>query len=241
MRFGPTSLRKLTIAWTAAAAIAAGLLLIVPTVASPQGTVVIRGAESGSTLRLWVEKSRIVVDGRMPRRLSPGCRRSGPHRASCSLAGAGMVEIRMGSSGDLVEILEKLPVPATFYLGGGSDKVIANGERDTCYPGGARRNRCVLGAGNDVCVTGNRNSDCVGGPGRDFCKHGDGSDGCWGGPGADTCVMGPGMDGCHGDGGNDRLYGGANPDQLYGGPGRDYCDGGRGRGKSHVCEAGPRH
>jgi hypothetical protein len=203
---------------------------------------VIRGAESGSTLRLWVKGRRIVVDGRMAARLSAGCRRGGNrHRATCSLVGVSGVEIRMGPSGDLVEILEKLPVPATIYLGGGSDKAIANGERDTCYPGGARRNRCVLGAGNDICVTGDRNSDCVGGPGRDFCKHGKGSDGCWGGPGADTCVMGPGMDGCHGNGGDDRLYGGASRDRLYGGPGRDFCDGGRGLGKSQVCETGPRH
>lgn len=227
-------------ALSAAAALAVVAVFSLPTTASPQETIVIRGAESGSTLRLSVSGDRIVVDGYMSARPSPGCRRSnGRLGATCSLAGVGAIEIRMGPSGDFVEILEKLPVPAIIYLGAGSDKVIANGERDTCYPGGARRNRCVLGAGNDICITGHRNSDCVGGPGRDFCKHGNGSDGCWGGPGADTCVMGPGMDGCHGNGGNDRLYGGASPDQLYGGPGRDFCDGGRGVGKSHTCERGP--
>jgi Ca2+-binding RTX toxin-like protein len=225
-----------------AAAVAALVLLCFPAGATPEGTIVIRGAESGSTLKLSVEDDRIVVKGYMSARPSPGCRRSdGRHGATCSLAGVGLVEIRMGPSGDFVEILEKLPVPATIYLGDGSDMVIAIGESDTCYPGGARRNGCVLGAGDDVCVTGDRNSDCVGGPGNDFCKHGDGSDGCWGGPGDDTCVMGPGMDGCHGDGGDDRLYGGASPDQLYGGSGDDFCDGGLGIGKSHICETGPRH
>jgi len=217
-------------------------VLGLPATASPQETIVIRGAKSGSTLKLSVRGNRLVVDGFMAARRSPGCRRSnGRHGAICSLAGAGAIEIRMGPSGDFVEILEKLPVPVIAHLGDGSDKLIANGERDTCYPGGARRNRCVLGAGNDICITGNANSDCVGGPGRDYCKHGGGSDGCWGGPGDDVCVMSSGQDGCHGDGGDDRLYGGPSPDQLYGGAGRDFCDGGRGIGKSHACEMGPRH
>ena len=240
LRRTPTGAIAATLAVVAVVlAIAAALAL--PTPASPGGTIVIRGAESGSTLLISVRGNRIVVDGYMSSRRSPGCRRHhGRHGAVCSLAGVSAVEIRMGPRGDFVEILDKLPVPAFIHLGGGRDKVIANGERDTCYPGGARRNRCVLGAGNDVCITGNRNSDCVGGPGRDYCEHGKGSDGCWGGPGADVCVMRGGQDGCHGGGGGDRLYGGPSPDQLYGGPGRDFCDGGRGRGRSHTCEAGPR-
>jgi len=62
-----------------------------------------------------------------------------------------------------------------------------------------------------------------------------------GGPGNDTLVGGGGPDKLIGGEGNDRLYGGTNADQLYGGPGFDYCDGGPGIGKSHECEAGPRH
>jgi Ca2+-binding RTX toxin-like protein len=159
--------------------------------------------------------------------------------AVCPLEGAS-IELNMGPSGDMVEVLDRLPVPLTIRLGGGSDKFIGNGEPDTCYPQGARRNRCVGGPGNDVCITGPRNSDCVGGPGNDFCRHKTGSDGCWGGPGRDICLMGPGQDGCHGGPGNDRLYGGASPDQLYGGRGFDLCDGGPGWGRSHACETGPR-
>ena len=53
--------------------------------------------------------------------------------------------------------------------------------------------------------------------------------------------MGPGRDGCHGEGGDDRLYGGSGTDQLYGGTGTNFCDGLPGIGKSHECEAGPRH
>ena len=68
----------------------------------------------------------------------------------------------LGGSADFVRVLDKLPLPLTTYLGGGSDKIIANGERDTCYPGGAIRNRCVLEGGDDICITGNLNSDCVG-------------------------------------------------------------------------------
>ena len=141
----------------------------------------------------------------------------------------------------MVEILDRLPVPVTAHLGGGSDMMIANGERDTCYPEGSRRNRCVGGPGR-TSASPATNSDCVGGAGDDYCRHGDGSDGCWGGPGDDVCVMGPGQDGCHGGPGNDRLYGGPASDQLLRRPrprllrrGTAAC------GKSHGCEAGPRH
>lgn len=216
-------------------------LLAVPTVATPASTIVIFGADSGSTLTLSTKGDAIVVKGRMARRDQPGCRFTRGHRvAVCSTRNADSIEIQMGPSGDFVQVADQLPLPLTIYLGDGSDKFIGNGERDTCYPGGNRRNRCVGGGNDDICITGQQNSDCVGGPGNDYCRHGDGSDGCWGGPGNDICVMGPGQDGCHGEEGNDRLYGGAQPDQLYGGPGYDYCDGGPGWGKSHECDAGPR-
>jgi hypothetical protein len=210
--------------------------------AIPQDRIVIRGAHSGTHLRVEVRRGRLLVDGHMGRRVSRGCHPSAKRSvAVCGLGHVGSIEIDTGPAGDKVEVLKKLPVPLTVYLGGGSDKLIGNGERDTCYPQGARRNRCVGGGGRDICVTGPRNTDCVGGPGNDYCKAGSGSDGCWGGPGRDICIMGGGHDGCHGEGGNDRLYGGPSSDRLYGGAGFDYCDGGRGRGRSQGCEAGPRH
>jgi hypothetical protein len=209
--------------------------------ATPQNQIVIHGAHSGSHLKLHVKGRSLVVEGHMTRAAPRGCHFT-RHRlvARCSLRRVGSIVVRMGPSGDMVRVLNRLPVPLTIHLGGGSDKFIGHGERDTCYPGGARRNRCVGGGGNDICITGERNSDCVGGPGRDYCEHGSGSDGCWGGGGNDICKMGPGQDGCHGGPGNDYLFGGANPDRLYGGPGRDLCDGRPGRGKSQGCERGPR-
>jgi hypothetical protein len=75
----------------------------------------------------------------------------------------------MGRRGDFVRIKKKMPVPVTVYLGPGSDKFIGNAERDFCFPGGARRNRCVGRGNNDACITGNCNSDCVGGGGNDYC------------------------------------------------------------------------
>jgi Ca2+-binding RTX toxin-like protein len=217
------------------------LLVVVPTVATPAGKIVIYGSHAGSTLTLSTKGNKIVVKGRMARQKPRGCRFTRGHRvAVCSTRHAHMIEIQMGPSGDFVKVADKMPFPLTVYLGPGSDKFIGNAERDTCYPGGARRNRCVGGANDDVCITGPRNSDCVGGPGNDYCRHGTGSDGCWGGPGNDVCIMGPGEDGCHGGPGRDRLYGGPDPDQLYGGPGQDYCDGQQGWGKSHRCDAGPR-
>jgi Ca2+-binding RTX toxin-like protein len=218
-------------------------LLLAPGAANPAGQIVVYGAHSGSTLTLHLsgDGKRIVVKGLMARTKPKGCRLERHRtRAICRVAGASSIMLVMGPSGDFVRVADRMPMALTVYLGDGSDKFIGNAERDTCYPGGAKRNRCVGGAGDDVCITGNRNSDCVGGPGDDYCRHGRGSDGCWGGPGNDICVMGPGQDGCHGDAGNDRLFGGRNPDRLYGGAGWDYCDGQHAWGRSQGCEAGPR-
>ncbi len=216
-------------------------LLIAPSAANTAGQIVIYGAHSGSSLTLSTNGQKIVVEGNMASTKPQGCR-LGRHGmlAVCGLAGASSVQVVMGPSGDFVQVADPLPLPLTIYLGAGSDKFVGNAERDTCFPQGSRRNRCVGGPGDDTCITGPRNSDCVGGAGNDFCRASTGSDGCWGGPGRDVCVMGPGQDGCHGEGGNDRLYGGPDPDQLYGGRGWDYCDGGPGWGKSHACNAGPR-
>jgi Ca2+-binding RTX toxin-like protein len=223
-------------------ALAAALLLAFGgSIATTEERIVVFGAQSGSNLELRVAGNALVVKGWMARERPTGCRWERPrHAAVCPLADAGSIELRMGPSGDWVEVLDPLPVPLTVYLGNGSDKFIGNDESDICYSEGARRNRCTGRGGDDICITGPRNSDCDGGAGNDYCKHGTGSDGCWGGPGRDICIMGPGKDGCHGDGGRDRLYGGPSPDQLYGGRDHDRCDGGSGWGYSHNCEAGPR-
>ena len=229
-----------------AAVLAAALLLGTlpalawPAVAAPAGQIVVAGAPSGSHLSLALSEGELLIRGASEPAASSGCSFShGGGVALCPLAGVARIELVMGEAEDRVSVLEAMPVPVTARLGGGSDKFIGNAEPDTCYPEGARRNRCVGGAGDDICITGNENSDCVGGPGDDYCRHGAGSDGCWGGPGDDICVMGAGDDGCHGGPGDDRLFGGPGSDQLYGGPGRDYCDGGPGRGHSYQCEEGP--
>jgi len=222
-------------------ALAAVLALLLPASAVPAGRITLFGARSGSHLQLRTDGARILVQGNLGRTRQPGCHRLRRGGAVCSLADVYGLEIATGHSGDLVQVRDPLPLPVTIYLGGGSDKFVGNAEDDYCFPQGARRNRCIGNGGNDVCITGRHNSDCVGGPGNDYCHTGAGSDGCWGGPGRDVCVMGSGEDGCHGGPGKDRLYGGRNPDQLYGMGGFDYCDGGPGRGKSHSCEAGPKH
>jgi Ca2+-binding RTX toxin-like protein len=208
--------------------------------ASTQGTIVIYGADSGSTLHIGVKGTNLVAKGRLASTHARGCRVSRGHtRATCPLGDAGAIELDMGPSGDTVEVVDRLPLSLTVHLGAGSDKFIGNGEKDICYSEQSRRNRCIGGPGNDICITGNQNSDCVGGAGNDYCQTGAGSDGCWGGPGDDVCRMGPGEDGCHGEGGNDQLFGGPSPDQLYGGSDFDRCDGLPGWGRSHECEAGP--
>jgi hypothetical protein len=235
-------LRGRRAALPAALVVAAALALVLCATASTAGKIVIRGAGSGSHLRIGAAPGAIVVHGFMARRGLEGCSFThGRNAAVCPLRGMDAVEIVMGPSDDKVEVVRKLPLPLTTYLGRGEDKLIGNGERDTCYPQGTKRNRCIGGPGRDICITGPRNSDCVGGAGDDYCRHSTGSDGCWGGPGDDVCVMGPGMDGCHGEAGDDKLYGGPDADQLYGGAGRDYCNGGPGRGRSHGCERGPGH
>jgi Ca2+-binding RTX toxin-like protein len=211
-------------------------LLAVPS-AAPEGRIEIRGAETGTHLRLSLGGSGLIVTGPMAT-VSDSCRFTRGHgAATCSLRNADAIEIDTGPNADKVEVLEKLPLPVTAYLGSGSDKMIGSGEPDTCYPQGTARNRCVGEGGNDVCVSGPANTDCVGGPGDDYCRTGDGSDGCWGGPGNDYCSMGAGEDGCHGDSGNDRLFGGPGADQLYGGPGTDLCDPEGDGGQTHECES----
>jgi hypothetical protein len=238
VKSGRGRLRQTALALVAALLLA---LCVGGSAASTQTRVVIGGAHSGTHLKLHVRGDRLVVRGLMARTNPAGCRFKRYRMvAVCRLTDVGSVELVMGPSGDMVEVLDRLPVPLTVYLGHGSDKFIGNGERDTCYPQGSRRNRCIGRGGNDVCITGSRNSDCVGGRGNDYCKHGAGSDGCWGGPGRDVCLMGAGHDGCHGEGGNDVLRGGSSSDRLYGGGGRDHCDGGAGWGRSQACEAGPR-
>lgn len=225
---------------TATVGLAAALVLTLSCAfASPQGEIVVHGAASGSHLRLSVSGNDLFVRGRMAPDAGAGCRLAHRRLAVCNLRRADRIEVDMGPSGDFVDVEERLPLPLTVHLGDGSDKFIGNGENDTCYSEGARRNRCIGGAGDDVCITGERNSDCVGGAGDDFCQTGAGSDGCWGGPGDDVCKMGPGHDGCHGEGGRDLLFGGPDSDQLYGGDGFDSCDGLPGWGRSHDCERGP--
>lgn len=223
-------------------ALAAALVLAFGSApATPQGQIVVHGAAAGSHLELSMRGGNLVVQGRMASDAGAGCRLVHNRKlAVCRLGEAGGIEVDMGPKGDFVEVMDRLPVPLTIHLGDGSDKFIGNGEADTCYSEGARRNRCIGGPGDDICITGDQNSDCVGGEGNDYCKHGAGSDGCWGGPGRDVCIMGAGQDGCHGEEGEDRLYGGSSADKLYGGGDRDLCDGGLGWGYSIECETGPR-
>lgn len=238
----PYAPRKVAVALLVTVFLVAAAVLALPSGAKPTKRIVIYGPHSGSTLTLYKRHGRIVVKGKMSKRRPRGCHFTRGHRrAVCSPRHVATIKIKMGPSGDLVRIAAKMPAPVVAFLGHGSDKFVGNAERDFCFPGGSRRNRCVGRGNDDVCITGPRNSDCVGGRGNDFCRHSTGSDGCWGGPGNDVCIMGPGEDGCHGGPGNDRLFGGPQPDQLYGGPGYDYCNGGRGWGKSHGCNAGPRH
>jgi RTX calcium-binding nonapeptide repeat (4 copies) len=222
-------------------AISALVFFAAPKNASPAARLVVHGPHRGSTVRLKVRRGHLVVKGLWTRR-EAGCHFRRHHKiAVCPLGGVSSIALNMGPHGDRVLVEDRLPVSLTVSLGPGADKFVGKGEADTCYGGGTRRNRCVGGGGNDVCITGPRNSDCVGGRGNDYCQGNSGSDGCWGGPGHDVCRMGPGNDGCHGGHGNDRLYGGSGHDKLVGGRGHDYCNGGRGRGRSHHCEAGPRH
>ncbi len=145
------------------------------------GLIAVHGADSGSHLRVTTDGSNIIVDGFMAPGTPDGCEVTHARTSAvCPTAGMSAMEIDMGPESDKVEVLDPLPVPLTVYLGNGSDKFIGNAEPDTCYPQGARRNRCYGGAGNDICITGPRNTDCVGDGGDDYAKLSTGSDGCWG-------------------------------------------------------------
>jgi Ca2+-binding RTX toxin-like protein len=221
-------------------AVAATALLTAGPVATAgtDGMIVVRGPSYESHMRLSVEGDRIIISGQHSSTV--GCDQvEGQKLLSCPTAGAGRIELIMGPQNDKVQVGERLPVPLTVRLGGGSDKFLGHDEDDTCYSEGAKKNRCLGGGGDDICITGPLNSDCVGAEGDDYCKHLGGSDGCFGGPGNDVCDMGSGKDGCHGGPSNDKLDGGPDPDQLYGDAGKDFCDGGPGVGYSHNCETGP--
>jgi Ca2+-binding RTX toxin-like protein len=239
------------------------LMLPASRIATGADQIVIRGAESGSHLRVTAQGDRVFVNGYMAAEQPTGCGFTQFRAAAtCSAAGASSILIEMGPNGDKVEILDPMPLPVTVYLGDGSDKFVGNAEPDTCYPQGARRNRCYGGAGNDVCITGPRNSDCVGDGGDDYAKFGTGSDGCWGDfafgadapakddpmqgdPGNDVCLMGPGKDGAHGGPGEDTLYEGGGGGKLYGEGGDDRLYEGHGKGKlfggggRDFCDGGP--
>jgi hypothetical protein len=239
-----TAPRKTRLGLIALLAAIAALLLPAARTATGENEIVVRGADSGSHLQLRSDGSRIFVNGYMSPEQPAGCGFTQYRTAAvCPASGAGSILIEMGSSGDKVEILNPMPLPVTAYLGQGSDKFVGNAEPDTCYPQGARRNRCYGGAGNDICITGPRNSDCVGDGGDDYARHSTGSDGCWGDfafgadapakddpmqgtPGNDVCLMGPGKDGAHGGPGDDRLYEGSGSGKLYGQAGNDRLKGG---------------
>ncbi len=229
-----TGLKKLG-SWRLALVLAALLItvaLFTGRTASGQGLIVIYGANSGSHLKLTISDGRIAVDGYMAGAKPVGCRFTHNRNAAvCPLDGVASTLLKMGPSGDEVDVLDPLPIPLTIYLGHGSDRFIGNSEADTCYSQGSRRNRCIGGGGNDICITGQQNSDCVGGRGKDFAKHGAGSDGCWGGRGDDVCRMGPGKDGAHGGPGDDSVYGRSGDDKLYGQQGDDQILGGHGSDK----------
>lgn len=229
--------------------IAIAVLIAAPASASAAGQIVIHGADSGSHLRITTDGSALPVQGYMDSSQPLGCSfTTFRSEALCPLAGVDSIQIIMGPSDDKVEILDPLPAPVTAYLGDGSDKFLGNSEPDTCYPQGARRNRCYGGDGNDTCITGPRNSDCVGDGGDDYAQFGTGSDGCWGDfsigadnpagddprqgpPGNDVCLMGPGKDGAHGGPGNDLLDGAGGDDKLFGQPGNDVLLAGGGSNK----------
>ena len=95
MLFTPS--RKLVVGLLAVVA-----LLAVPTVATPAGTIVIYGSDSGSTLTLSTKGSKIVVEGRMAHKDQPGCQFTRGHRvAVCSTRDADAMEIQMGNVGRL--------------------------------------------------------------------------------------------------------------------------------------------
>src|SRR6478752_1725880 len=178
--------------------LAVAALLALPAAANTAGLIVIFGSHSGSTLNLTPHGHRLVVKGNMAHQHPRGCRFKRGHRlAVCSLRGVSAVEVDMGPSGDFVRVDQRLPVPLTVHLGAGSDKFIGNGERDTCYSEGSRRNRCIGGPNNDICIMGPGEDGCHGGRGNDRLYGGPSPDQLYGGEGRDYCNGGPGIGKSH--------------------------------------------
>src|SRR5215213_2404962 len=100
---------------------AVGIAVVLPTAASPEGQIVIRGAESGSHLRLSADADHIVVEGFMAAGEPIGCHFTNGHNtAVCPTANVSSIEVTMGPADDKVQVLDRLPLPLTTRLGGGS-------------------------------------------------------------------------------------------------------------------------
>src|SRR5262249_7800990 len=108
----PLNVRRVAAIFSAAVAIGLRLGLRLAGTATPAGTIAIRGAASGTHLRLSPSGSELIVNG--PMEEASGCRFNRGHgAASCPLTGVGLIEVDTGPSEDKVEVLAPLPVPLT--------------------------------------------------------------------------------------------------------------------------------
>ena len=155
-----------------------------------------------------------------------GCKRAGPHTATCRAAGVSSVFADAGDGDDSVA-LDGVLLPLTARGGDGNDR-LAGGSGADSLDGGAGDDTLSGQGGNDVLTGGDGNDTIDGGAGDDVLSGGAGGDTLTGDDGNDVLDGGLGFDTLDGGAGNDTLLGGGDPDQLTGGPGTDQFVGGPG-------------
>jgi Ca2+-binding RTX toxin-like protein/pimeloyl-ACP methyl ester carboxylesterase len=132
----------------------------------------------------------------------------------------------------------------TYYLGAGSDRLVAGFSDDEIYgdfprewlhngwspptdPNITYNDTIEAGGGNDTIYGGQGNDTIKGDGGEDIIEGESGEDRLYGGAGSDTIRGGTDDDEIHGEGGDDKLLSGeGGTDRIHGGEGTDTIKGG---------------
>ena len=194
--------------------IAACAALALPATASTGGEIVIRGADSGSSLEVGVSGREGVRPRLSGTRPAAGMQGDQPwHRRRMPAGGSRWSRSRHGSVGRLRpgrRATCRCPSPPTSAPARTSSSATASPTPATpeglpTQPLRRRRRQRRLHHRQP------RTATASAAPATTTARPAPAATAAGAAPGDDVCCMGAGEDGCHGDAGNDRLYGGPAP------------------------------
>lgn len=162
--------------------------------ATPPGTVLVRGTNTGDIISLDVRRAsdgskelKAIINGTVQR---------------FNLTGITTIQVDALGGDDRVFVDKNVLRPMLINGGLGDDQIIA-------------------GAGDDRLIGGREQDTLTGNDGNDNLRGNDGSDLLQGNDGNDSIDGGAGSDFVRGGNGNDNLTGGAGTDQMFGESGND--------------------